>query len=984
MQGSTTSANGSHPQGGVERTSRRAPGRLAMLLLASTAACACAGQAMAEAAAEAPKAVDEIVVTGIRQSLQSAVQNKKQTMEVVDSIRAEDIGKLPDPNVAETLTRIPGVQGYRYGGEGASPVGAGSGLTIRGLSGQTASQVDGRVYFTAGSREFNIEGAIPGMIAGLDVYKNPSAEHIEGGIGGLIDIRTRRPLDFKGLTISAAVTGRYNDLTKSKEPEYFGLISDRWNVGDGEMGLLLAANYQRSFNRSDNSPGPGGTQLRRAIRADSAEYLARTNLDRSLVGRSDVTYLDDVADPLALSATDRQNLITMAAVQTGVNQEDIRRVRKGFNGAFQWKPRPNLEFYVDGNYNYYLYHQSYRFLNPSDSRYAKSLTTVPFSTTEGLASRNRNGGEDVVLAGQRFASGTFLGSSFTTTGGDEHRPYTTYVLATGVKWEATDRLDLHFDLSYVNADQTQDNRAVVLAPRNGLAWNITRSIGAPQQVAISGPDLSSPATWAFRNYDNGIHSVYDDSGLAAQFDGKYRLEAGFLQDIKFGARYSFTKSKFSAFNYTGRPLTTDGLPLNAAQSNAIFVTGAPDLVSGSPTNWFDGKAGYSGGFLVFTPDSLLGDNVRNRFPLAGIPADGSLPENLLARRLSEEKTYAAYAVADFAFLDDRIRGNAGVRIVKTDLSATAMVTDATAAVPIIVPRQKDSSYTDVLPTFNITGYITPDMLVRFGYGKGLTRSAPDALNPAISVNATNGTGSQGNPDLKPLRADSYDLSFEKYFSSTAYVSAALFYKSIKGFPLGSDECVTVATALPYAGTTPNNCPTGQYRITKTVNAEKGTAKGVELSAQTFFDFLPGELKNFGVQGSFTYVKTELPVILAGQRVVVRQPFQSDISWNVAGLYESGFMSARIVYTYRSDYVLFGISPNPIDGRYLKGYGLVDASANFNLRPDLTLSVNASNIMNKAPTRYVGEPGHGYDTDILRQWYMNGRSYSVSLRYRFGG
>src|SRR4051812_3625466 len=173
------------------------------------------GQAYAQTAPAAEGDAAVVVVSGIRGSAKSALAVKRNTMEVVDSIRAEDIGKLPDPNVAETLTRVPGVQGYRYGGEGASPVGVGSGLTIRGLSGQTASQVDGRSYFTAGGSEFNIEAAIPGMIAGLDVYKNPSAEHIEGGIGGLVDVRTRRPLDLKGFTASAAISGKYNDMVKS-------------------------------------------------------------------------------------------------------------------------------------------------------------------------------------------------------------------------------------------------------------------------------------------------------------------------------------------------------------------------------------------------------------------------------------------------------------------------------------------------------------------------------------------------------------------------------------------------------------------------------------------------------------------------------------------------------------------------------------------------------------------------------------------------
>lgn len=961
-----------------------------LFLTASTLAVALGAFGAAHAqTAPAPagdEAVEEVVVTGIRQSLQSAVQVKKNTMEVVDSIRAEDIGKLPDPNVAETLTRIPGVQGYRYGGEGASPVGAGSGLTIRGLSGQTASQVDGRSYFTAGGSEFNIEAAIPGMIAGLDVYKNPSAEHIEGGIGGLVDIKTRRPLDLPKMSGSVAISGRYNDMVKQAQPEYFGLVSHKWDVGDGEMGLLLGANYQKSWNRSDNAPGPGGTNLRRVVRADSAEYVGNSAYNQAYAGRSDVAFLADVANPLALTSAERANLVNMAGVQINVNEEDIQRTRKGFAGAFQWKVRPGLEFYVDGNYNSYLYHQGYRFLNGSDSRYVQGLATTPFSTTEGLANRNANGGEDAVLAGQRFDSGTFLGSSFSSIGGDEHRSYKTWILAGGAKWSPTDDLDLKADLSYVKADQHQDNRSVTMTPRAGVGWNVTRQVGTPQALSITGPDLSNPANWVLLNYANGTNNVYDDAGLAAQFDGKLRINDSFIKAVKFGARYYRKKSKFYNYSFSGKNLTTDGLALTASQSNGILASTVQDLVAGSHTNWFDGKAGYPGGFLTFSPDALLGDNVRNRFALAGIPAEDSLPEVLLSRRKAVEETLAGYGVVDFAFLNDRIRGNAGVRVVRTDLDAEARVTDTSGGTSMIVPNSQSNSYTDVLPTLNLTGYIQDDLLLRFGFGKGMTRPSVGDINPTVVVNLTSGTGSQGNANLQPLRAYSYDLSLEKYFGPTSYVSAAAFYKKVDGFPIGVESCQTVATSQPYSGVTPNNCPTGQFRITQTQNADPGFAKGVELAAQTFFDydFLPEVLHDFGVQGSYTWVKTELPILIGGQVVKVRQPFQSDQNWSLAGLYENKKVSARLVYTYRSDYVLFGISPNPIDGRYLKGYGLLDASVNLNLRDDLTLSLTASNLTNKAPIRYVGEPDGGYDTDILRQYFMNGRVYGISLRYKFGG
>lgn len=964
--------------------------KLAVLLLTTTAAVPAWAQDTSPAAEAGD--VEAIVVTGMRESMKTSVARKKNTMEIVESITADDIGKLPDPNVAETLTRIPGVQGYRYGGEGASPVGEGSGLTIRGLSGQTASRVDGRAYFTAGGREFNIEGAIPGMISGVDVYKNPSAEHIEGGIGGLVNIRTRMPLDFSGLTITGAVSARYNDLAKKVKPEVFALFSDRWQAGDGEMGFLIGANYQESHNRSDSNPGNGGASLRRAIRADSADYLTTAGANQAYAGRSDVWHLANAT----CTTTPCNDLITTVGQSSHVFQEDIRRVRKGLNAAFQWKPNPDLEFYAQGNYNYYRYDQSYRFLLLNDSRTVQNLVTSPTSLDSGLASRGTSG----TIAGQSLVGGTFLGSSLNSLGGHEERPYETWIAATGVKWQATDRLNMKLDLSYVKADQSQDNRSVMLTPKSGVTWDITRDLTTtPDMVAFSGPSLSDPANFVFNNYGNGTNQLWDDKGIAAQFDLQYDFDSSFLKDIKAGLRYSIQKSRYSNYSFGGKNLTTDGEALRLVPTmvngvlkapNFIPITSAQDLIGLSPTNWMNGESGYSGGYLVFNPNALQGDNVRDRFPLAGIPSEDSLPENLLARRYAREQSYAGYVMADFAALDDRIRGNAGVRIVKTDLFARAMISQITVdalgnAVTSIIPNTENTSYTDILPSFNITGTLAPDLLLRFGYAKGITRPALGDLNPSIVVNRDTGVGTAGNPNLRPLKADSFDLSLEKYFSGTNYVSAGLFYKDIKGFFNGVEECLTVTSVPAYSGSINNNCAAGEYRITRRVNAEKGNVKGAEFAFQTFFDFLPGVLQHFGASGSYTFLKTKNPVSFTtgGAVVNVPQPFQSKHSWNLAGLYEDDFMSARVVYTYRSDFVLFGVSPNPIDSRYIKGHGILDASLNFNLPHGFALSLNASNILNEAPDRYVGEPG-GLATGYERQHYMNGRSFGVGLRYKFGG
>lgn len=940
--------------------------KFAVLLLSTTAAL----PAWAQADDVAPDAaeMEAIVVTGMRQSLMTSVARKRNTTEIVESITAEDIGKLPDPNVAETLTRIPGVQGYRYGGEGASPVGEGSGITIRGLSGQTASHLDGRAYFTAGGREFNIESAIPGMIAGLDVYKNPSAEHIEGGIGGLINVRTRKPLDFGGLTFSAAASMRYNDLAKKTSPEVFGLFADRWQAGDGEMGFMIAANYQESDNRSDSNPAVRGGAIRRAIRADDPGYLTAGG-NAAYAGRADIWHLAD-ADYRNFSEAQRADLIAATGTGAHVFQEDIHRVRKGANAAFQWKPNPNLEFYAQGNYNYYLYDQSYRFAILGDSRTLQNLVTSDYNFDEGFLDRNANGGANELVAGRRIDSATFLDSNIPVTlGGREERPYETWLAAVGTNWQATDKLHVGLDISYIRATQSRLNHNVTLEPDADAAgrWAFSRDLTTtPYSIGISGPDLADPSNFVFGSYNTDANDKLKDDGWAGQLDLKYDLDSPFLTAIKAGARFAVQRARYHNFRDQGRPL------------GRIPVTDLQDLVETAPTNWLDGKAGYPGGYLVFRPDQHFGDNVRDSFPDAGIPAADSMPEQLGDRRYSRESTYAGYLMGEFAH-DDLIKGNVGVRVVKTDLLARGMgrLEDGS-----FFENEQTNSYTDILPSFNITGYITPETMLRFGYAKAITRASLGELNPRVSITSSLGTGTGGNPDLDPLRADSFDLALEHYFSPLSYVSAGVFYKKIKGFLFDRTQCVTIPSA-PTPDTTPCADPT-QYEIGIRDNAGNGSVKGIELAGQTFFDFLPGPLEHFGVAGSFTYLKAKNPIPLGDEITYTPLPFQSKYSWSASGMYEDDFMSARVVYTYRSDFVLFGIIPgSPAVGRYVKGYGILDAAVNFNLPHNFTLSFTASNITNQGPNRYVGEPG-AYASDFQNQYYTNGRVFGVGLRYKFGG
>ena len=974
-----------------------------MSVVAIALAQAFAGHAWAQQAD-----ANTVVVTGIRASAQSSVAIKRNTMEVVDSITAEDIGKLPDPNVAETLTRLPGVQGYRYGGEGASPSGNGSGLTIRGLAGQTASQVNNRAYFTAGAREFNIEDAIPGMIAGVDVYKNPSAEHIEGGIGGLVNVRTRNPSDFKKFTAAVNTNMRYNDMAKKADPEVFGLVANRFDLGGGSrIGVMAAFAFQKSTGRSDSTPANRAPDFRRVVRGDTAEYAnqaaANTGNNPGLpmakyVGRNDVSYLAPVAmrptsatvgvntpDTSGLTADQASNIISTPAVNTNVFQETIMRQRKGLNLAADYRVDNTLRFYVEGNYTYYLYHQNYRFIFVDNGGNVQNLRTAAFPVTESMVNRNFNGGSNDVLSSQRLLGGTFLNSSLRPWGGDEHSPYSTWIGAGGVEWNPTPALSFKADFSYIKSDRRQDNRRVEMAGLKGEYWDVSRvADGAPHQIGFSGPSLSDPNNFVFNQYANGGNQTWDDKGHAIALDGAYTFESGLLDKLKFGTRFAHQQSLYNNNGWASRPLTTDGKALAADRSNGIVVATKPGVLQYAPTNYMGGDAGYAGGYVVYSPDALLGNQVQGQFPNSAILSENAFPESPLARRFLRENSLAGYVVGEFTALGDRIKGNVGVRIVRTDSRATARVLDQTTTPATIVSRTQGSTYTNYLPSFNATYSFTDDFLARFGYGRGMTRPDLGSLNPSISRDAT-GNAVMGNPDLRPQVANSIDLSLERYFSATNYASFAVFNKDINGFFSTVARCTTVPFAPPYSGPS-NTCTDGQYLVSQSVNAAKGYARGVEVSGQWFFNKGDSWLNNFGVSGTYTYVKTSNPVNVgtatAPVYITTPQPFASKNSYSLSGLYEDDKVSARLVYTWRSSQLWGGVNAlNPMGSGYIKAYGLLDASFNYAFDDHLTLSANASNITNQAPNRFIGELP-GMETGQELQHFANGRTFSLGLRYKF--
>ncbi len=806
---------------------------------------------------------DGIVVTGIRQSLESAQARKREANSIVDSIVADDIGKLPDSNTTEALQRISGIQISRDRGEGGD-------VAIRGLT-QVLTTLNGRQIFTAGGgRGYNLQDFPSELLAGVDVYKTPTADLIEGGIGGVIDLRTRRPLDFDGFELSGSVRGRYETLADKVDPLVSGLISDRWDVGGGEMGLLLSGSYQeRSFRSDVISTGAPGI-------------------------RTDVIPGQEIVTPNG----DYEPLI------------NGKRRRIGLQGVFQWKPNPDLEIFAEAGYQEYRSLQEQRGLyNPTNGSAVDPDTVTLYEDTND------------------FKSGTFLDVPVTAYGVqrdtyDKNQQYTVgarqYFGGSSISGEFTYQKSTN-ELYYSELDLT------TIAPRATLD-----SSGEVPSMLYDGIDLTN-----INNYNIGpltrSENHYKGDSYAGRIDGDFKIDSAFLTAFKTGFRY--------------QKLNTSFVPIRFYQAPETTTPAGPfaDLFEQMPyPDYFDGTPRLEHDYLTAITSNLgnIEDWERVREAI-GLDKDIAVdPKSVYD--MSEE-TLAGYAELLFETGGSiPIDGNIGIRVVKTRLSINGnqKVDD------VVEPAFWRSSYVSALPSANLRIHFTDRLQLRLAASQSLTRPSFSQLSPALTLVPAQGQGSGGNPELKPLRADALDASLEYYFSPTGSLYLAGFYRKVKGFVFRNGNTQTIDGI--------------EYVIQQPTNGRSGEIKGVEIGGQTFFDFLPGPFDGFGVQANYTYVDSATPAIIPTELTPL--PNLSKHSFNIAGLYEKGGLSARVAYNYRSKYLssIYGLDvgadlPPELLPVYTRGYGWLDASIGYDITPRLTVTVEGSNLLQRREFTYYGSP-----------------------------
>lgn len=444
--------------------------RLGVLISIAVKLVPASAQNTSSSALSRPTILEDILVLGKHTSLASAQEIKRDKMEIVDSVVADDINKLPDFNVTDALSRITGVQILRDRGEGA-------GVAIRGLT-QMETLLNGREVFTAGSgRNLDFADIPSEMLAGLDVYKTSSANHIEGGVGGTVDLRTRRPFDFEGRQLFGSARMIYGDLVDQQEPQFSTLLSDRWQTERfGEFGALVNFVYQRRAWREDQkSTGNPG---------------ARSNI---IPGQT-------VIVPNGTSETSSLG----------------HRERTAGSLVLQWRPSDNLELYAEGNYaQFKTIQDSYQInVTPSSTFVPGSPTLFP------------NSGD---LQSISWTNAPLSILSFARDTVDR-----TQQAAVGGSWNKG-ALTLKTDLSYTKSYNNLFFSGPVFS---GKATQFTQNLSGPvPATSIGGTDLLNPANFQYASMAYRTRP-FNGNLSTIQLDGDYELSGGFIKSVSAGFRYA--------------------------------------------------------------------------------------------------------------------------------------------------------------------------------------------------------------------------------------------------------------------------------------------------------------------------------------------------------------------------------------------------------------------------------------------------------------
>jgi TonB-dependent receptor len=885
----------------------------------------------------------KVVVSGIRASLSSSLNTKRMQDGVVDAVSAEDAGKFPDTNIAESLQRVTGVQIQRNGGEGRY-------ISVRGLGPEFNNVlVNGRTMTSdTGGREFSFDLLSSDLISKALVYKTSQPFLPEGGIGSTVDIQTARPLSGKtGHSSVVNVSSAWDSNSEKYTPNASGMYS--------------YANEARTF-------GVTG----------SLSYTDRASKQSKAV--NDAWNLRDVS---MINGDLNSRGLTMADVTTkklympqsyGFQQEDESRKRLVGNLTVQYNPSPTWKLTADGLYS--RLDQRNKVIAFSDWNNPVQLG-VKYNDQDQVTSFLRPGSTFYANNPELAGAGKLLGEAnsndMIAKGGD--RLSITKAFGLNSKWKVGQEWRVEGDISTSRTTSDSNDMWVVagMVPKNGdvLTFGSTPTITFGDGIA----DPTAVRAHAVSNGDVRNTDKLNEGRLSAAWEH----EIGYFKGIDTGVAHSQRKVDRTKWgNDAWNAFSGYHVPLPAS---LFTVQHMDDFMNTG------GKIPSS--YLSFDPYAYMNYlNQPSLLPQSNDPAYYSdltrFPNGPMAIDYTKPSMWGVKEKVSSLYLDSKWEGsgwsaNAGVRLVRVKSTSTGISRELISAVKspndttfisVWGPNQVttvENSYNSVLPSANIKFDLRSDMLLRLGASKTETRPTLNQLGVENWYGGRFGdvqTGG-GNPYLKPMQSKNFDVSYEWYLSKTNYVSAAVFMKKVSDFL----ETTIVDMRIPQFDEIVHD--------SRVRNGQKGKIKGVEIAGQYAFDSSIGWLQGFGVSANYTYVDAtaQRESVAGNSAPSCGYPGLSPQSYNGSVFYERGDFQARVSYNWRNHFSV-DCGGGSTQARNRAAYGQTDASLRYNLTPNLAIYADAINIANSRTHEYALNESQFLMLEDV------GRRVSVGLRAAF--
>jgi iron complex outermembrane receptor protein len=938
--------------------------RFALSLTAAAALACLSATAVAQEADKSEK-LETVTITGVKASLTKSLAIKRTSDQVVESVVAEDIGKLPDNNVVEALQRVTGIQVTNRGG---GEVGARS---IRGMP-DVATTWNGRNIFTASGTQVALQDIPSTLVRQIDVFKTRDASQLENGIAGQIDVKSLRPFDFKGSKVSLSVRETYLQPADKANPQLSLLASDRWKTGLGDVGALVNVSINKT-NYRDESVTPGAMVPFVSATAGQipAGYTALQRItDTTIWQPGTKTGLSEAAGAtLNFNGTAYPYYLSRDAVFQADGRGE--RERPSANVALQWQPNEDSVYTFEAMYNGYR------------NKYYNQLL---FSFVDWWGNLGSNpAGTFTTIPGTNIMKTRTVGSVYGFNSGD----YTTsatdsFVYALNGKWNLGDRLRLDGDVSYQTSKYHSEftaQRIDRVAPSISVDFN---SGGGNTSFHFDDDTaLTKAANWNVAQfYDNANRN--EGSAATASLGGTYDADWGVLKTIHFGGRFDDRKASEASrgqSSYLGKNLST--LDAKYQYVNSGFGTD----ISSVPRSWMDAN-GYA-----------IRDNIDEwRKMYAAVDANFLTTDKLSLQKSFDvdEKTANLYVMADgeTELFGRRLRGNFGVRYVQVNTSMTAYKVDATTKV--VTPTYGEKTAKKFLPSLTLRYEPVKDVLVRFNYGETLRRPGFGDLNPIIypseDVSKVGyGGGSGGNPNLEPTRSKNLDLTGEWYFQKDSAIYGTVFNRKIDGLVVPLVRRIHLSAADdPFRNSVTADHSNGyDYVISSPINGSNGKISGLELGAIYFPKGLPWYLDGLGFQGSVTRLTSSQNVPLADSAGNIVSQLETEffgvskLSWNATLAYQHGPVGARLSYVHRSAFLSANeasLFANPI-GIWRRPEQSVDFQLSYDINKDMSVDFSGVNLTNEKQQQYYHFGSAGSPDTTNFGTFQIGRSYSVGFRWK---